>query len=112
HRRRDGSLFRARLDWLKQPGNGRLIRDGSRGLEKESLRVDARGRVSARPHPAAIGSALTHPWLTTDYSEALVEFVTPPLPTGWQTLQFLCDLHVFVHRRLDAGELLWPSSMP
>jgi glutamate--cysteine ligase len=104
-------LFNARLDWLRKPGNARLVRDGLRGLEKESLRVGPDGRVSARPHPAAIGSALTHPYLTTDYSEALVEFVTPPWPTNWQTLQFLCDLHVFVHRRLD-GELLWPSSMP
>ncbi|MBN1240275.1 MAG: glutamate--cysteine ligase [Gammaproteobacteria bacterium] len=105
-------LFRARLDWLTKSGNGRLIRGGLRGLEKESLRVDASGRVSARPHPPAIGSALTHPYLTTDYSEALVEFVTPPRSTNWQALQFLCDLHVFVHGRLDGGELLWPGSMP
>ena len=26
-------------------------------------------------------------------------------------LQFLCDLHAFIGRRLD-GELLWPASMP
>ncbi len=94
-----------------EPGNAKLIRSGLRGLEKESLRVDARGRLSRRPHPAALGSALTHPSLTTDYSEALLEFVTPPVASSWPTLQYLCDLHAFVHRRLER-EFLWPSSMP
>jgi glutamate--cysteine ligase len=80
-------------------------------VEKESLRVTADGRLSQSPHPAKLGSALTHPFLTTDYSESLPEFVTAPRPSNWETLQFLCDLHAFVHRRLD-GELLWPASMP
>lgn len=84
---------------------------GSRGVEKETLRVSADGRLSRRPHPAALGAALTHPYLTTDYSEALPEFVTPPHAANWETLQFLCDLHAFVHEHLD-GELLWPASMP
>ncbi|HEU4616996.1 MAG TPA: glutamate--cysteine ligase [Gammaproteobacteria bacterium] len=104
-------MLEARLRWLEEPGNARLIRLGRRGLEKESLRVDAEGRLSGRRHPEALGSALTHPNLTTDYSEALLEFVTPPEPSNWQTLQWLFDLHAFVHRRLD-GELLWPNSMP
>ena len=33
--------------------------------------------LSHRPHPRASGAALTHPFLTTDYSESLPEFVTP-----------------------------------
>jgi len=64
-----------------------------------------------RPHPVALGSALTHPHLTTDYSEALLEFVTPPTTANWQALQSLCDSHAFVHRNLG-DELLWPASMP
>ncbi|HEX7081127.1 MAG TPA: glutamate--cysteine ligase [Gammaproteobacteria bacterium] len=103
--------MKARVDWLRERGNAVLVARGLRGLEKESLRVTADGRLSRRPHPPALGSALTHPYLTTDYSEALLEFVTPPLRSNWETLQFLCDLHVFVHQRLD-GELLWPASMP
>jgi len=104
-------LTKVRLDWLREPGIGTLVRRGLRGVEKESLRITPDGRLSRRAHPAALGSALTHPYLTTDYSEALLEFVTPPHPTNWQTLGFLTDLHAFVHRRLD-GERLWPSSMP
>lgn len=59
----------------------------------------------------SLGAALTHPYITTDYSEALPELVTPPQRTQWETLQFLCDLHAFIARRLG-GELLWPASMP
>lgn len=104
-------LFDARLRWLRETGNADLIRRGLRGIEKESLRVDTHGRLSRRDHPRALGAALTHPYLTTDYSEALLEFVTPAYRSSWETLQFLCDMHSFVHRRLD-GELLWPASMP
>jgi glutamate--cysteine ligase len=104
-------LLEANVGWLSRPGNTDRVRRGSRGIEKESLRVDVNGQLAKTPHPPTIGSALTHPYLTTDYSEALLEFVTPPYTSNWQTLQFLCDLHGFVHRRLD-GELLWPASMP
>jgi glutamate--cysteine ligase len=101
----------ARLRWLREPGNAALIRRGLRGIEKESLRVQSDGRLSHRPHPARLGAALTHPYLTTDYSESLPEFVTAALPSNWETLQLLCDLHAWAHRRLD-DELLWPASMP
>jgi glutamate--cysteine ligase len=85
---------------------------GGRGVEKESLRVSPSGRIATTPHPRALGSALTHPWITTDYSEALLEFVTPPQASCWETLQFLCDVHQFVYPRLPDDELLWATSMP
>ncbi len=105
------SSFAARLRWLSADSNTELVRRGARGVEKESLRITAAGRLSPRPHPKSLGAALTHPYITTDYSEALPEFVTPPHAANWETLQFLCDLHAFAHRRLD-DELLWPASMP
>ncbi|NGP52608.1 glutamate--cysteine ligase [Thioalkalivibrio sp. XN8] len=88
------------------------LRGGGRGVEKESLRVTPEGRIARTPHPAALGAAVAHPWITTDYSEALLEFVTPPLDTNWATLQFLCDIHQFVYPRLPDNEALWPTSMP
>jgi glutamate--cysteine ligase len=105
-----GGPFAARLEWLRG-GRTELIRNGLRGVEKESLRVGPDGSLSHRPHPPSFGAALTHPYITTDYSEALPELVTPPQRTQWETLQFLCDVHAFIQRRLD-GELLWPASMP
>jgi glutamate--cysteine ligase len=105
-------LLESNVGWLRQPGNADLIRHGLRGVEKESLRVQPDGQLAKTMHPREFGSALTHPYLTTDYSEALLEFVTPPHESNWETMQFLCDLHVFVHRNLRDGELLWPASMP
>jgi glutamate--cysteine ligase len=99
------------IRWLQRKENAERVRRGLRGIEKESLRISSDGALARTPHPRAIGAALTHPFLTTDYSEALLEFVTPPHATNWETLQFLCDLHAFVCRRLGE-ELLWPASMP
>ena len=103
--------FAERLRWLYSADNASVIQGGLRGIEKESLRVDKAGRLSQRSHPRGLGSALTHRFITTDYSEALLEFVTPAYPTNWETFQFLCDLHQFTYAQLD-DELLWVASMP
>ena len=87
------------------------MRHGLVGLEKESLRVSPNGGIAQTPHPRALGSALTHPYITTDYSEALLEFITPPLADRAGPLQFLQDLQKFVYDRLDQ-EILWATSMP
>ena len=84
---------------------------GRKGIEKESLRIDASGYLSQRGHPEALGSALTNRYITTDFSEALLEFVTPAYRNTWETLRAVCDIHQFTYENLD-GELLWVSSMP
>jgi len=105
------SLAKQRLTALVGSGRAALLKAGLTGLEKESLRVAADGGIAQTPHPVALGSALTHPWITTDYSEALLEFITPPLETAVAALDYLRDLQHFVYLQLD-GELLWSSSMP
>ena len=92
-------------------GAGDLLRSGLRGVEKESLRATSDGRLATSAHPAALGSALTHPWLTTDYSEALLEFVTPPFRHRSEVARDLRNLHRFVARNIE-DELLWAASMP
>lgn len=81
------------------------------GLEKEALRVTPEGEVSASPHPRTLGSALTHPYITTDFSEALIELVTPAVATPAAALDFLTNLHLFVYRHIG-DERLWATSMP
>jgi glutamate--cysteine ligase len=88
-----------------------VLSGGLKGVEKESLRVDANGYLSQTGHPAALGSALTNAYVTTDFSEALLEFITPALSSTWEAQQFLCDVHQFTYAGLD-DELLWTSSMP
>ena len=70
------------------------------------------GHTSPVPRiPSALGSALANEHITTDFSEALIELVTPAFTQSWELLQYLCDLHQFVYRRLG-DELLWATSMP
>lgn len=83
----------------------------SRGIEKESLRVTPDGQLSQRPHPVALGSPLTHPHITTDFSEAQLELITEPLDDPAAALTQLVDIHQYVYRHLD-GEVLWAASMP
>ncbi len=104
-------VFERRLAELVNYGQKNALQGGLKGIEKESLRVMPTGKLSTRMHPAALGSALTNENITTDYSEALLELVTPAFTESWELLQYLCDVHQFVYRHLD-DELLWATSMP
>jgi glutamate--cysteine ligase len=88
-----------------------LLRGIGRGIEKESLRVNRDGTLAQTPHPQALGAALTHASITTDYSEALLEFITPVSRHIDETLDTLDAIHRFVYRHIG-DELLWSTSMP
>ncbi|MEE4279740.1 MAG: glutamate--cysteine ligase [Halieaceae bacterium] len=96
-------------DFTRQ--NPSLLRGIARGIEKEALRVSGDGLLSQAPHPKALGSALTHGCITTDYSESLLEFITPVENDIAVTLKQLEDLHGFTCRRIG-DERLWAASMP
>jgi glutamate--cysteine ligase len=81
------------------------------GLEKESLRVTVDGDIAQTPHPRGLGSALTNRYITTDFSEALLEFITPPCADARDALTCMNDIHRFVYANLG-DELLWATSMP
>ena len=81
------------------------------GIEKESLRVRPDGRLSSLTHPAALGSALTHPHITTDFSESQLELITSPQPGAEACLAELTQIHQVVCAAIGE-ELLWGSSMP
>lgn len=100
-----------RLDRLARANPADSLAGNLIGLEKESLRVAESGRIAATPHPRALGSPLTHPHITTDFSEALIELVTPALREPQAVLDFLADIHAVVYRHLG-DEILWGTSMP
>jgi glutamate--cysteine ligase len=87
------------------------VRGMRRGIEKESLRATAEGALALTPHPQALGSALTHPNITTDYSEAQLELITGVHATPETCLEELMQVHQFTYRALG-DEMLWVSSMP
>jgi len=88
-----------------------LLRGIQRGYEKECLRVDAAGQLAQTFHPQALGSKLTHPWITTDYAEALLEFITPPSQELEAPLEFMRKIHRYSAPALGQ-ETMWASSMP
>jgi glutamate--cysteine ligase len=103
--------FERRVAGLINSGERDVLRGGRKGVEKESLRVTPEGVIVQTPHPFALGAALTNEHITTDFSESLIELVTPPFGQTWELLQYLCDIHQFVYRHLG-DELLWSTSMP
>lgn len=96
---------------LQEPANAPLVCGMLRGVEKESLRVGPDGLLAQTPHPKALGSALTHSQITTDFSEALLEFITPPSHQVDTVIDQLRAIHQFTYRNLGS-ERLWPASMP
>ncbi len=82
-----------------------------RGIEKEGLRVDPNGKLASSSHPAKLGSALTNPKITTDYSEALLELITGTHGNIKALRGELEDIHRFVASQLQ-NEFIWNQSMP
>ena len=88
-----------------------MLRGIARGLEKESLRATADGNLSMRPHPRALGAPLTHPRITTDFSESQVELITGVHEDIEACLAELTEIHQITLADID-GESLWCTSMP
>ncbi|SES70924.1 glutamate--cysteine ligase [Thorsellia anophelis] len=97
------------LNWLEKHPDS--IIGIIRGIERETLRIDLNGKLSQTDHPAQLGSTLTHPWITTDFAESLLEFITPADTNLTETLSFLKDLHINTIKSLP-NEQFWPFSMP
>ena len=89
-----------------------LLTQVQTGIERETLRVGKNNHLSQQPHPQCLGSSLTHRYITTDFSEALVELITPVFKDTHRLLSFLTELQHFVSKGLASDEYLWPGSMP
>ena len=99
------------LFFIKKSGKKNTLDKLYRGIEREGLRVNRNGVLSEKPHPGILGSALTHPSVTTDFSEALLELVTPKKDSVRGCIEKLKDIHHFVYKHLEE-ELIWCGSMP
>jgi glutamate--cysteine ligase len=104
-------LYNRRLAGFQRVANAQLLTQGLIGLEKENLRVAPSGTIAQTPHPRALGSTLTHPNVTTDYSEALIELITAPQGEITALLAQLDEIMRVVYAALD-DEILWATSMP
>ena len=104
-------MYQQKIQALSEKGILPSLKKMKRGIEKESLRVTPDGRLSQTPHPHNLGSSLTHPLITTDYAESLLEFITLPSESIDTTLEELKKIHSFVYQNID-NEILWVNSMP
>ena len=81
---------------------------GKFGIERETLRVDSRGRLAQTPHPFADDAHITR-----DFCENQIELVTPVAESIEGAMQYLAELDGQVRRTLTAqGESLWLYSNP
>ena len=101
--------FAARLE--KVARNPEVFNNFSRGVERETLRYKQGGNLATSPHPAGLGSAYSNKWITTDFAESLLEFITPVSQDIDTLIGQLEDIHHFTQTKLD-GEKMWPLSMP
>ncbi|WWO96052.1 MAG: glutamate--cysteine ligase [Candidatus Dasytiphilus stammeri] len=97
------------IPWIKD--NSDLFRNLKRGIERETLRVKSNGDIATTSHPYELGCPLTHQWITTDFAEALLEFITPTDININKLLIMLRDIHRYVSQVLNE-ERLWALSMP
>ena len=98
------------LSLLADKGDINLESSISRGIEKESLRVSKDKTISSADHPSSLGSALTNKYITTDFSEALLELITPTHSSIEDVLKNLDEICKFVVEKTP--ETIWPSSIP
>src|SRR4051812_44347252 len=82
-----------------------------RGIEKESLRVRPDGALASDSHPVGLGSALSHPHITTDFSESQLELITGVHTSVEGCLEELTKIHHVVYKNIG-DEMMWCASMP
>ncbi|NQY89828.1 MAG: glutamate--cysteine ligase [Colwellia sp.] len=99
------------IDAFNQEKNFEALSSIGRGIEREALRVLPEGKLSQQGHYSQLGAALTHGEITTDYSETLLEFITPVSYSPEEAIAQLQDIQKFTFANIN-GELLWPMSMP
>lgn len=98
------------FDYLNQNEKD-ILAFGKKGIERETLRIDKNNLISQDSHNKYLGSALCHKYITTDFSEALLEFVTPAFQKKEELISFLSESHHYVSKKIKK-EKLWPLSMP
>lgn len=103
--------FVERLNVLQDQAVAQTLTAIRHGVERETLRINPDGGLAQSPHQKALGSALTHDFITTDFSESLLEFITPPEVSVQKTIAQLTDVHKFTVSNIG-DERLWPMSMP
>ena len=85
-----------------------LFYKGNFGIERETLRVDNKGKLAQTPHPFG-----DDPLITRDFCENQLELITPVCPSLREALKELEKLDAAVNSTLSKqGEHIWMYSNP
>lgn len=81
---------------------------GNFGLERETLRIDAQGRIAQTPHPFGDDQ-----YITRDFCENQIELITPVCRSIQEALSSLQELHTRTEQKLSQlNEKIWLYSNP
>jgi len=100
------------LSRLKKNSSLLPLKSIRQGVERECLRINSEAEIASSDHPKGLGSKLTHPFITTDYSENLLEYITVVYESEEELLDELLKMHSFTYKKLEHNESIWPMSMP
>lgn len=99
------------LDVIKSLNYRKKLLKGKFGVERETLRVDKEGNLALTKHPKVFECKISHPYITTDFSESQIELITPTLNSIEEAYSYLNLLYDIVALEIK-DEYLWPQSMP
>ena len=99
------------LDVIQSLNYREELLKGNFGLERETLRVDGEGKLALTKHPKVFECKISHPYITTDFSESQIELITPIVNTLEELYSFVNSLYDITVLELK-DEYLWPQSMP
>ncbi len=89
----------------------RHLLNGEFGIEKESLRVDAQGRLASTSHPKGLNAQISR-----DFSEGQVEFISGVYDNLKEACDEICNLQCMVEAaildRREGAEYMWTYSNP
>lgn len=110
-------FYQSQLSILSSLRESYILDSTTRGIEKENARVLSCAALSNQPHPLSFGSPLTHPNITTDFAENLLECITSPYSGAngrarlFQDLGEITSYVNYVLSDMPSQEHLWPYSM-
>ncbi len=80
-------------------------------LEHETIRI-RNGKISDLNHPKVFEPKQEHKFITTDFSESQMEFITPVYCSSDELYNFSNTLYDISALEIEEDEVLWPYSMP
>lgn len=83
-----------------------------RGIERETLRINADGSLAETIHATSLGHKLTNDSVTVDFSENLLELITTPKKSVDEVLSNLTVLSAFTLQNISQHEIILNTSMP